>query len=126
MTGALSWRRLPEHAAGKTPPNRRIGDLLTRDGQQFRVNADLEGDGTKPYRVTLHIDFDKGTLPCASTDGTAFTGTLTLPDKGGGTLQLKGNAGSTQEVWGSPAGQLHLDARLVEDRNLLKDLTPPK
>jgi hypothetical protein len=38
MTGVLSWRRMP-NTAGLSKTDLRVGDLVTRDGKQFRVNA---------------------------------------------------------------------------------------
>jgi WD40 repeat protein len=123
MTGVLCWRRLPDKPAGAKSFNRRIGDLVTKEGKSFRVNADLKGDGTKPYQVTLHIDFVKGTLPGDSTDGMAWEGTLTLPEEGKASLNLHGTAGSKEELWGVPAAEVQMKATLVEDRNLLKKIT---
>jgi hypothetical protein len=125
MTGVLCWRRLPDRSAGMKS-NRRIGDLVTNDGRQFRVNADLQGDGTKPYGATLYIDFAKGTLPADSRGGTAWKGTLTLPEKGPASLRLRGMAGSERDLWDAPVAELQLIATLVENRNLLKEMTPPK
>jgi hypothetical protein len=126
MTGVLCWRRLPDRQPGMKSPNLRIGDLVTKDGRQFRVNADLQGEGARPYQVTLHIDFDKGTLPATSTGGTAWKGTMTLPDKGAGSLRLDGPAGSRETLWKAPVAELKMSATLVETRNLLKDMDPPR
>jgi hypothetical protein len=125
MTGVLCWRRLPDRPAG-VKSNRRIGDLVTNDGRQFRVNADLQGDGTKPYGATLYIDFAKGALPAASTAGTTWKGTLTLPEKGPASLRLRGTSDSKQDLWDVPVAEIQMSAMLVEDRNLLKEMTPPK
>jgi len=128
-TGVLCWRRLPDRASNSKsspPPNRRLGDLVTQDGEQFRVNADLQGDGTKPYRVKLYIDFAKGTLPVESTGGTAWEGTLVLPDKGSGLLKTRAARSSKQELWQVPAAEVEMNARLVEDRNLLREMKKPK
>jgi hypothetical protein len=125
MTGVLCWRRLPDRA-NEPKPNRRVGDLVTREGQSFRVNGELQGDGSKPYQVTLHIDFAKGSLPADSKGGTAWSDTLTLPDQGGGSLRLGGAAGAKEELWGAEAAEIQLRGALVEDRNLLKDITPAR
>jgi WD40 repeat protein len=122
-TGVLCWRRLPDTRTGTKPPprpNRRIGDLVAQDGEQFRVNADLQGDGTGPYKVKLYIDFVRGALPVDSTGGTVWEGALTLSDKGAGSLRLRGSGGA-QDLWRQPAREIEMNARLVEDRNLLKD-----
>jgi len=127
--GALCWRRLPDRASGGLPPprpNRRIGDLVTDDGEHFRVNADLQGDGTRPYRIKLYIDFAKGTLPVHSTGGIAWEGALVLPDKGPGSLKARAAGSSEGRLWHVPAAAVEMSARLVEDRNLLRGLKKPK
>jgi hypothetical protein len=132
MTGVLCWRRLPNHSgiavAGVLPPggpDLRIGDLVTRDGQQYRVNATLEGDGTKPYDLTLYINFSSAPMLTGSTDGSAWKGTIKLPKKGDGSFVLSGASASQQSPWGSTKG-MELTAREVDDKNLLKSITPPK
>ncbi len=127
--GVLCWRRLPDRASGSKPParpNRRIGDLVTHDGEQFRVNADLQGDGTKPYQIKLYIDFAKGTLPVDSTGGIAWEGSLVLPEKGSGSLKLRAAGSPKQELWHAPAAEIELTGRLVEDKNLLREMKKPK
>jgi hypothetical protein len=120
MTGVLCWRRLPD--TGDKKPNLRIGDLVTADGQQYRVNAKLAGNGAKPFEASLFIDFDKGTIPTTSTDGAAWKGKLTLPEKGNGSLDLLPEAGNKQTVWGVPAAEIRVTAVQVSDKNLLKGI----
>ncbi len=126
MTGVLCWRRLPHHQGGPKDSDLRIGELVTTDGRQFRVNAKLEGDGTKPFQVALHINFATGLMPADSTQGAVFKGALTLPQKGEHTMELKFAAGPKDEMWGVPADELECTATLVENRNLLLTMSPPK
>jgi Papain family cysteine protease len=126
MTGVLCWRRLPYTDKGAKQKDLRIGDLVTKDGQQFRVNAKLDGDGIKPYQVTLYIDFAKGTMPVTAADGTAWSGTLVLPKKGQVSMQLSPHGGAKQTLWGQPAAQVLISAARVDDQNLLKAVEPPK
>src|SRR5581483_3522673 len=123
-TGVLVWRRLPNNA-GLKPPDLRIGDLVTKDGKQFRVNAKLDGDGTKPYQATVYIDFNTGALPAGSTEGTVWKGTLTLPEGGDSTLKLSPFGGAKQTLWGVPAAEVQISATQVGDHNLLKALPLP-
>ena len=85
-------------AAGSNKADLRIGDLYTADHQQYRVNAELDGDGTKPYEVKLYVDFVKGVLPTDSTSGAAWSGTLTLPESGKSILSLKSAGGERQKI----------------------------
>jgi len=152
-TGVLCWRRLPSDASGKraiplfadqsktasptwTPAphlqarpkqaNWRIGDLITNDGQEFRVNASLSGTGKGPYTLTLHIDFDTGAIPTNSLGGTAWAGTLSLPDDGTGFINLTHADGTKQTLWGAQTSDLHVTGELVANKNLLKDMPLPK
>jgi hypothetical protein len=124
MKGVLCWRHLPENVGLKNA-NLRIGDLVTTDRQQFRVNAKLEGDGTKPYQVTLYVDFATGAIPVDSTNGATWKGTLSLPDKGDSTLKLSPAGQSKQSLWGVEAAQVQITATQVGNRNLLIGMTPP-
>jgi hypothetical protein len=145
MTGVLCWRRLPSDESGKlalpvvadraktTSPelridgqkaNFRIGDLVTADGQEFRVNARFNSDGTKPLEVSLAIDFDTGALPAHSMAGTTWTGSLTLPQSGEGSMSLSPVADARQMVFGVPVSNLKITAGQVSDRNLLKTVKP--
>ncbi len=153
MKGVLCWRRLPSDESGKlaipliadlvktasptwTPAphlqtklkqaDLRIGDLVTEDGQEFRVNASLNGDGTGLYKVSLHIDFNTGAIPTNSNGGTAWAGTLALPKDGTGSMNLNPVTGSKQTLWGVQASDLQITAALVSDKNLLKAMSPPK
>jgi hypothetical protein len=126
MTGVLCWRRLPNHEFGRKQPDLRIGDLVTKDGQQFRVNAMLDGDGTKPFGVTIYIDFATGAIPINSTKGATWKGTLTLPENGGGSLQLKPHDELKQTIWSVPAADVEIVASLVDNKNLLKGMAAPK
>jgi hypothetical protein len=119
MTGVLAWRHLPERDGPK--PNLRIGDLVTDDGKQYRVNGKLEAKGTNTFHVTLHIDFDSGILPPDSTGGVNWTGELSVPVEGGGTLSVNSTSGRGGKhlPWGAPAAGAELSAKLVENENLL-------
>jgi hypothetical protein len=117
MTGVLCWRHVPSLDGPK--PNLRIGDLVTRDGMQYRVNAKLESDGATTFKANLSIDFDAGYLPSDSTGGTAWTGELSLPETGGGTLSLNSASNGKRLPWGAPAAGAQLTAKLVENENLL-------
>jgi hypothetical protein len=117
MTGVLCWRHLPYLDGPK--PNLRIGDLVTKDGMQYRVNAKLESDGANTFKAMLYIDFDAGFLPSDSTGGTAWTGELSLPEHGGGSLSLDSASNGKRLPWGVPAAGVRLTAKLVEDENLL-------
>ncbi len=126
MTGVLCWRRLPT-ALPEGKPDLRIGDLVTRDGQQFRVNARLDGDGVKSlFRATVYVDFATGVLPTDSTGGSAWRGTVSLPEAGTGTLELKSAGGAGQKLWGADPADLRITATLVPDRNLLRAMPAPK
>jgi hypothetical protein len=103
----------------------RVGDLVTEDGRQFRVNAKLEGDGTKPYRATLAVDFTTGTQPYDGLRGSAWSGELALPADGRIAMTLDPAAGDKQKLWGAPAEEVRLSAQLVADRNLLRAMKPP-
>ncbi|QJW98279.1 C1 family peptidase [Frigoriglobus tundricola] len=119
MTGVLAWR----HNASAT--GARVGDLVTEDGQQFRVNVKLEGDGTKPYKATLAIDFAKGTQPYGGLRGAAWSGKLALPTDGRIAMALAPAGGDEQKLWGAPSGEVRLSAHLVADKNLLRAIKPP-
>jgi hypothetical protein len=123
MSGVLCWRHLPTGEAGKNL-NLRIGDLLTSDGQQYRVNAQLEGDGAKSYEMKLFIDLDSGAIPVDSTKGAVWAGLLELPEKGNGMLELTAVGGSSQRIGGKKASDLDMSAELVSDRNLLTGMKP--
>ncbi len=123
MTGVLCWRRLPTE--GKNP-NFRIGDLITQDGQQYRVNAKLPPNGGLHHELTISIDFATGAIPAKSIAGTSFKGAIDLPVTGDGTLHVHGVGGSKVEVWGAPATDIELSAIEVSDRNLLKAMAVPK
>ena len=126
MTGVLAWHRLPHHQAGAKDTDLRIGELLTTDGRQFRVNAKLDGDGVKPFRIALYINFATGLMPYDSAQGTVFSGALTLPTKGEHTMELKYTKGPRDEWWGVPADELECTATLIENRNLLLTTKAPK
>jgi Papain family cysteine protease len=153
MKGVLCWRRLPNDATGKlaiplindehptasptwTPPahlkwkanrpNWRIGDLLTADGQEIRVNAVPSGDSITHYDLSLYIDLTTGAIPTDSKEGAAWKGSLKLPSDGSGSMSLNPAGASSQELWGVPASEWRITAELVGDRNLLKDVAPPK
>jgi hypothetical protein len=119
MSGVLAWRR-NANATGT-----RIGDLLTEDGEQFRVNAKLEGDGTKPYKVTLSINFTNGTQPSDGLHGAEWSGELSLPADGRIAMTLEPTGVDKQKLWGTPSGEIHLSADLVADKNLLRAMKPP-
>src|ERR1017187_6485323 len=82
MTGVLCWGGMP-NTAGLPKPDLRIGDLVTKDGKQFRVNAKLQRQG-----VTLIINFSNGALPYDAATGTAWSGKLTLPENGQASMSL--------------------------------------
>ncbi len=126
MTGVLAWRRLPHQQGGAKDTDLRIGELVTTDGRQFRVNAKLDGDGTKPFQVAIYLNFATGLMPSDSMQGTVFKGALTLPQKGEHTMELKYATGPKDEMGGVPADELECSAKLVENRNLLLSMTPPK
>jgi hypothetical protein len=121
MTGVLSWRRLP-NTANLPKADLRIGDLVTRDGKQYRVNAKLGGSAATS-KVTLYIDCAHGSLPYDAAGGTAWTGNLTLPAGGTGSMNLAGTGSAS--LWGVSAGAVRLDAVQVDDRNLLKEMPVP-
>jgi Papain family cysteine protease len=124
MSGVLVWRHLSNPELN--PPDLRIGDLVTKDGQQFRVNAKLEGDGKKPYQVTLYINFSTGEIPPDSTDGIAWKGTLTLSQKDNATLELSPAGESDELLWDSKAADLQITAIQVGKDNPLLKMTAPK
>ncbi len=147
MTGVLCWRRLPSDEAGKLlvpltadgvkrsplpsrpggeKANLRIGDLVTADGQEFRVNAWFSGDGTRPSEVSLAIDFNTGVIPANSMAGTTWAGTLTLPKTGEGSMSLSPTGEAKQTVFGVQTSDLQITAVQVSDRNLLKTLKPSR
>jgi hypothetical protein len=153
MKGVLCWRRLPSDEGGKlaipliadhlktasptwTPPahlklkmkqaNWRIGDLVTADGQEFRVNAALSGDAAEHIDVSIHIDFRTGAISTDSKDGTTWEGSLTLPKNGPGLMNLNPANASNRTLWDVPASELQVTAVLVGNKNLLKDTPPPK
>jgi hypothetical protein len=39
---------------------------------------------------------------------------------------LRGSAGSKEDLWKVPVAEVQMSARLVENRNLLKEITPPR
>ncbi len=119
MTGVLAWR----HNA--TATGVRIGDLVTDDGQQFRVNAKLEGDGTSPYKATIAIDFATGTQPYEGLRGSTWSGELALPPDAHIAMTLAPAGGDKQTPWGVPSQELRLNAELVTDSNLLLSTKPP-
>jgi hypothetical protein len=119
MTGVLAWRR-NANATGV-----RVGDLLTEDGQQFRVNVKLEGDRTNPYKATLAIDFAAGTQPHDGLRGAAWSGDLSLPADGRIAMTLNPTGENPQTLWGVPSGEISLSADLVADKNLLRSMEPP-
>jgi hypothetical protein len=118
MTGVLSWRRMP-NTAGLPKPDLRIGDLVTKDGKQFRVNAKLQRQG-----VTLIINFTNGALPYDAATGTAWSGKLTLPESGQASMSLTPQGGSPQ-LWGVSASNVQMTAAQVSDGNLLKTMLVP-
>jgi hypothetical protein len=126
LTGVLCWRKLPLAAAGSNKADLRIGDLYTADHQQYRVNAELDGDGTKPYEVKLYVDFVKGVLPTDSTSGAAWSGTLTLPESGKSILSLKSAGGERQKIKDVDVEDVVMTAELGRDTNLLKAMPEPK
>jgi hypothetical protein len=119
MTGVLAWRHNPS-ATGV-----RVGDLVTADGQQFRVNAKLEGDGTRPYKATIAIDFAEGTQPYDGLRGASWSGELALPSDGRIAMTLNPGGGDQQTLWGVPSGEIRLSSHLVADKNLLGSMNPP-
>jgi hypothetical protein len=121
MSGVLSWRRLP-NTAGLGKADLRVGDLVTRDGRQYRVNAKLSSTSSTS-KVTLYIDFAHGSLPYDSTGGTAWSGNLVLPANGAGSMTLNGNGNASQ--WGVPAAAVRMNAVQVGNRNLLKEMPVP-
>jgi hypothetical protein len=138
MTGVLCWRRLPSDETGKLaipqvdgrPPikaegekaNLRIGDLVMADGQEYRVNARFNGEETKPYSVSLAIDFGSGVIPANSMAGTTWTGSLTLPNTGNALMNLSPAGGAKEELFGVHTSDLQITATQVSDRNLLKSI----
>ena len=118
MTGVLAWRR-NANATGV-----RVGDLVTADGQQFRVNAKLEGDGTGPYKATLAIDFAEGTQPHDGLRGAAWGGELSLAADEQIAMTLAPTGGYRQTLWGAPSGEIRLSACLIADKNLLGSIQP--
>jgi len=123
-TGILCWRRLPNHV-GLKDASLRIGDLVTHDGQQFRVNAQLSGNGAKPYGLTLYINFANPVMPTGSTDASEWKGTINLPEKGDGTFKVVGTSTSEKSPWGNSKG-MTLVAEQSGKKNLLKSMKPPK
>jgi choice-of-anchor C domain-containing protein len=123
MTGVLCWRRLP--FADEPNPNRRIGDLVTKHGSQYRVNAKLDSAGDARFKATLYIDFDAGFLPSDSTRGTPFAGELSLPKNGGGTLSLRSSGNAEPVPGAAPGATVQFTARLTENKNLLFGITLP-
>jgi hypothetical protein len=125
MSGVLCWRSLPHH--GMSPePDFRIGDLVTRDGQQFRVNGELKGDGTKPYEITLVMDLKTGAIPASSTDGATWKGSVTLPENGDGEMHLGPALGAQQTAWGVSTEKMSVVAHQNGDVNLLRQMKPTK
>jgi hypothetical protein len=114
MTGILAWRR-NANATGV-----RVGDLVTEDGQQYRVNMKLQGDGTRPYKAMLAIDFSEGAQPYEGLCGAAWYGDLLLPPDGRITMTLTPASGNQQRMWGVPSGDVRLNAVLAADENLLR------
>jgi hypothetical protein len=119
-SGVLAWRR-NANATGV-----RVGDLVTEDGQQFRVNVKLEGDGTIPYKATLAIDFAGGTQPHDGLSGVAWSGDLSLPPNGRISMTLSPAGGIQQILWGVSSGEIRISADLVVDKNLLRSMEPPE
>jgi choice-of-anchor C domain-containing protein len=122
-TAVLAWRRLPgTDAAIKN--DLRIGDFY-QGGQQYRVNARLEGDD--PMAATLFIDFDKPQTGVADTRGVQLHGKLMLPEDQPGIL-LCGKVvtpPAVKELFGVPVGELTWSATQCLDSNpLLKVPTP--
>jgi hypothetical protein len=117
MKGVLCWRHLPYLDGPK--PNLRIGDLVSKDGMQYRVNGKLESIGATTFKATLYIDFDTGYLPSDSTSGTAWTGELSLPENGGGMLSLDSASNGKQLRRGAPVAGAQFTAKLEENENLL-------
>jgi hypothetical protein len=126
MSGVLAWRRLPEHQGGTTKPDLRIGDLVTTDGRQFRVNAYLTGAGIQPFNVRMYIDFAKGNLAGDSTGGTVLQGPLDLTTPGSHSMSLQCDNEAKELLWGAPASEVSCQMTLVEDRNLLLTMKQPK
>jgi hypothetical protein len=122
-TGVLSWRRLP-HMAYLPKADLRIGDLVTTDGHQYRVNAQFTGGAGKVSTVTLYLDLATGTLPYYATGSHGWTGSLVLPDSGAVSMSLH-HTGSAGTFWGTPAGFVRLTATQVNDHNLLKSIAVP-
>jgi hypothetical protein len=119
LSGVLCWRHWPVVTGSHT--DLRIGDLVTDDGRQYRVNAKFQDRGTR-YPFTMYVDFATGTLPLDSKHGTAWTGELSLPEPKGGTLHAECVAKRETFPRKVGAGKLAAEAVLVEDRNLLADL----
>jgi hypothetical protein len=126
MSGVLAWRRLPEHQGAAKKPDLRIGDLVTADGRQFRVNAYLTGAGAHPFDVRMYIDFARGFLPGDSTNGTVLEGTLDLGPGSNHAMTLQCAKEARELIWNVPAGELQCQMALVENRNLLLAMKQPK
>jgi hypothetical protein len=127
VSGVLIWRHL-SHAEAK-PPDLRIGDLVIKDGKEsktYRVNAKLEGDGKKPFKATLYIDFNTGEIPGDSTDGMEWKGTLSNLEKGDAKLELSPAEEAKESLWGVRPTELKLIATQNYKENLLLKLPPPK
>ncbi|QVL30123.1 hypothetical protein KIH39_14795 [Telmatocola sphagniphila] len=121
-SGVLCWRHPPISAEGKQKADLRLGELVLANGEQYRVNGKLDGDGSKPYQISLHVDFSKGTLPLDSTAGATWKGTLHLPDNGKATMHLKPHGGAKEKVGDGDTNELEIDAKLVLDQNLLREI----
>jgi hypothetical protein len=126
MKGVLSWRRLPDHQGGARQPDLRIGDLVTEDGRQFRVNAYLTGAGSHPFDVRMYIDFARGYLPGDSTNGTVLEGTLDLGEGSNRSMTLRCHKERRELLWNVPASDVECHLKLVEDVNLLLAMKQPK
>ena len=126
MSGVLAWRRLPEHQGSVKKPDLRIGDLVTADGRQFRVNAYLTGAGSHPFDVRMYIDFSKGYLPGDSTGGTVLEGSLDLGRGSEHSMTLRCGKEAKERVWDVPAAELVCHLTLVENRNLLLAMKQPR
>ncbi len=125
MRGVLAWRRLPDSQTGMKSPDLRIGDLVTTDGKQYRVNAELSGDGKKAFDAKIFIDFKTGALPADSRNGLTLSGALNVPEKGEHSMELQVSGGTKDELWDGPASEIHAHATLIENRNLLLTMKQP-
>ncbi|HZU39210.1 MAG TPA: hypothetical protein VFA18_25010 [Gemmataceae bacterium] len=123
MSGVLVWRHTAQPGAKR--PDLRIGDLVTQDRKQFRVNARIKRDGNTGYQVTLYINFKTGALPEYSTSGVAWKGTLSLPQNATGSFSLTGAGASDQRLWGARASEVRLVGTQAKDKNLLSGLRVP-